>query len=49
MKTGQLTDVSRKLGSQASEVTRVHSVYVVNNNNVLLGRLSLKDLISCKS
>ena len=30
---------------QASEVTRVHSVYVVDNNDVLLGRLSLKDLL----
>tara|TARA_B100000035_G_scaffold40009_1_gene30174 strand:+ start:1 stop:873 length:873 start_codon:yes stop_codon:yes gene_type:complete len=30
---------------QASEVTRVHSVYVVNNDNILLGRLSLKDLL----
>ena len=30
---------------QASEVTRVHSVYVVDNNDKLLGRLSLKDLL----
>ena len=31
--------------TQASEVTRVHSVYVVDNDNILLGRLSLKDLL----
>jgi magnesium transporter len=31
--------------SQASEVTRVHSVYVVDNDDILLGRLSLKDLL----
>ena len=30
---------------QASEVTRVHSVYVVDNDDILLGRLSLKDLL----
>jgi magnesium transporter len=31
--------------TQASEVTRVHSVYVVDNDDILLGRLSLKDLL----
>jgi magnesium transporter len=31
---------------QAQEVTRIHSIYVVNDNNVLLGRLSLKDLLT---
>ena len=31
--------------SQASEVTRVYSVYVVDNDDILLGRLSLKDLL----
>jgi magnesium transporter len=30
---------------QAAEVTRVHSIYVVNNDDKLLGRLSLKDLL----
>ena len=30
---------------EASEVTRVHSVYVVDNDDILLGRLSLKDLL----
>jgi len=34
-----------EMRSQASEVTRVHSVYVVDNNDKLLGRLSLKDLL----
>ena len=31
---------------QAQEVTRVHSIYVVDNENILLGRLSLKDLLT---
>lgn len=35
--------------AQAEEVTRVHSIYVVDNNNVLIGRLSLKDLITANS
>lgn len=35
----------RKMRSQAQEVTRVHSIYVVDNKNVLKGRLSLKDLL----
>lgn len=35
--------------AQAEQVTRVHSIYVVNKNNVLLGRLSLKDLITANS
>jgi magnesium transporter len=30
---------------QATEVTRVHSIYVVDNENKLKGRLSLKDLL----
>ncbi len=34
---------------QAQEVTRVHSIYVVNAKNELLGRLSLKDLITANS
>lgn len=34
---------------QASEVTRVHSIYVVNAKNKLVGRLSLKDLITANS
>ena len=35
--------------AQAKEVTRVHSIYVVDKNNVLKGRLSLKDLITASS
>ena len=31
---------------QASEVTRVHSIYVINDNEELIGRLSLKDLLT---
>ena len=35
--------------AQAEDVTRVHSIYVVDEKNVLKGRLSLKDLITAKS
>ena len=37
--------------AQAEEVTRVHSIYVVDEKNRLKGRLSLKDLITanCKA
>ena len=35
--------------SQAEEITRIHSVYVVNNKNILIGRLSLKDLLTSNS
>ena len=35
--------------AQAEEVTRVHSIYVVDSNNRLKGRLSLKDLITANS
>ncbi|MCP4884223.1 MAG: magnesium transporter [Flavobacteriales bacterium] len=35
----------RKMRSQAQEVTRVHSIYVVDQKNHLIGRLSLKDLL----
>ncbi len=40
-----VTRCVKEMRLQASEVTRVHSVYVVDNNNKLLGRLSLKDLL----
>ena len=40
-----VTRCIKEMRSQASEVTRVHSVYVVDNNDILLGRLSLKDLL----
>lgn len=36
----------KEIRDQGQEVTRVHSIYVVNNDNMLLGRLSLKDLIT---
>ncbi len=35
----------RKMRSQAQEVRRVHSIYVVDEENHLIGRLSLKDLL----
>jgi len=39
----------RRIRGQAQEVTRVHSIYVVDKQNKLIGRLSLKDLIVAKS
>ena len=35
----------REMRLQAEEVTRVHSIYVVDDNDKLKGRLSLKDLL----
>jgi len=35
----------RKMRSQAQEVRRVHSIYVVDQDNHIIGRLSLKDLL----
>jgi magnesium transporter len=35
----------RKMRTQAQEVTRVHSIYVVDKEDRLIGRLSLKDLL----
>ena len=35
----------RKMRSQAQEVRRVHSIYVVDKDDHLIGRLSLKDLL----
>ena len=35
--------------AQAEYVTRVHSIYVVNTKNKLIGRLSLKDLLTANS
>ncbi len=35
----------RKMRTQAQEVTRVHSIYVVDKKDRLIGRLSLKDLL----
>ncbi len=36
----------KEMRAQAEEVTRVHSIYVVDENNILKGRLSLKDLLT---
>ena len=38
----------REMRRQAEEVTRVHSIYVVSKENDLIGRLSLKDLLTTK-
>ena len=35
----------KEMRLQAEEVTRVHSIYVIDDNNKLKGRLSLKDLL----
>jgi|TARA_B110000305_G_C19409476_1_gene624605 magnesium transporter len=35
----------KEMRIQAEEVTRVHSIYVVNDSEQLIGRLSLKDLL----
>ena len=39
----------RRIRAQAKDVTRVHSIYVVDKHDKLVGRLSLKDLIIAKS
>ncbi|QRM88956.1 magnesium transporter [Lacinutrix sp. WUR7] len=39
----------RRIRGQAKDVSRVHSIYVVDKTNKLIGRLSLKDLITAKS
>ncbi|WMI66842.1 magnesium transporter [Aestuariibaculum sp. YM273] len=39
----------RRIRGQAKEVTRVHSVYVVDKQEKLVGRLSLKDLVVAKN
>ncbi|MCF7559396.1 magnesium transporter [Sabulilitoribacter multivorans] len=39
----------RRIRGQAKNVTRVHSIYVVDKQEKLIGRLSLKDLIVAKS
>ncbi|MGJ8737016.1 magnesium transporter [Zobellia laminariae] len=36
----------KEMRSQAENVTRVHSIYVVDDNDKLKGRLSLKDLLT---
>jgi magnesium transporter len=39
----------RRIRGQAKEVSRVHSIYVVDKKERLVGRLSLKDLIVAKN
>lgn len=39
----------REMRRQAENVTRVHSIYVVDKEEVLLGRLSLKDLLTANA
>ncbi len=39
----------RRIRGQAQDVRRVHSIYVVDKEDKLIGRLSLKDLITAKS
>ncbi|MDX1270741.1 MAG: magnesium transporter [Bizionia paragorgiae] len=39
----------RRIRGQARDVKRVHSIYVVDRQDKLIGRLSLKDLIVAKS
>ena len=39
----------REIRKQAKDITRVHSIYVLNNEEELIGRLSLKDLIMSPS
>ncbi|MEN8816968.1 MAG: magnesium transporter [Nonlabens sp.] len=41
-----VTGCVSEMRAQAENVTRVHSIYVVDNNNKLKGRLSLKDLLT---
>lgn len=44
-----VTGCMAEMRAQAEEVTRVHSIYVVDDKNRLKGRLSLKDLITAPS
>ena len=39
----------REIRRQAKDITRVHSIYVLNRKKALIGRLSLKDLITSPS
>ena len=39
----------REIRKQAKDISRVHSIYVLNRKKVLIGRLSLKDLITSPS
>jgi len=39
----------KEMREQAENVTRVHSIYVVDDQDVLMGRLSLKDLLTAST
>ncbi len=39
----------KEMREQAENVTRVHSIYVVDEEDILLGRLSLKDLLTAST
>jgi magnesium transporter len=39
----------RRIRAQAANVSRVHSIYVVDKKDKLIGRLSLRDLITAKT
>ena len=41
-----VTRCVKEMRAQAENVTRVHSIYVVDNEDILKGRLSLKDLLT---
>src|SRR6056300_506914 len=41
-----VTKCIKEMRAQAENVTRVHSIYVVNEKEELIGRLSLKDLLT---
>ncbi|MCY4160603.1 MAG: magnesium transporter [Flavobacteriaceae bacterium] len=43
-----ITNCLSEMRSMAENIKRVHSIYVVNKKEELLGRLSLKDLITAK-
>ena len=47
--TWTVANCMRRIRGQAKDVTRVHSIYVVNKEEKLVGRLSLKDLIIAKN
>lgn len=47
--TWTVSGCMRRIRAQASEVSRVHSIYVVDKQDKLIGRLSLKDLIVAKN
>ncbi|MFS4466644.1 magnesium transporter [Maribacter sp. 2210JD10-5] len=44
--TWNVTKCVKEMRAQAENVTRVHSIYVVDKDEVLKGRLSLKDLLT---